>query len=257
MNNKIIECKNIDFLYQDRPVINSLDLEIERGNYTAIIGPNGSGKTTLLKLLCGILKPDKGEIFIKGEKINSYHRKELAKILTYVPQETSINFPYTVGEIVLMGRTPYISPFETESKEDIQKVEEAMNSAEIWNLKDRYYDQLSSGEKQRVVLASALAQEPEILLLDEPTSNMDPKYRKIFLSILRKLSDKTIIFVSHNLNLTFNSFENIIIVNKGKIEYSGEKSGLLTNGILSRVFETEFLIEQKNGKILISPDYEK
>ena len=257
MNDKIIECRKIDFLYQDRPVINSLDLEIEGGSYTAVIGPNGSGKTTLLKLLCGILKPDNGDIFVKGKNIEKFHRKDLAKILTYVPQETSINFPYTVGEIVLMGRTPYISPFETESKEDIQKVEEAMKNAEIWHLRDRYYDQLSSGEKQRVVLASALAQEPEILLLDEPTSNMDPKYRKIFLNILRKLTDKTIIFVSHNLNLTFNSFENIIIINKGKIAYSGGKSGLLSNGILSNVFETDFLIEKRNGKILISPDYEK
>lgn len=257
MNKSILKSSQINFYYQTRPVLDSVNLDIKTGNFTALIGPNGAGKTTLLKILCGILTPHSGDVFIKGRNLENYSRKDLSKIVTYVPQETPVSFPYMVGEIVLMGRTPYLSAFETESEKDIEKVEQAMKQTRIWDLKERYFNQLSSGEKQRVILASALAQEPEILLLDEPTSNMDPKYRKLFITILKSLKNITILFTSHNLNMTFNNFENIIVLNRGKIVFSGTKENALQKDILPEVFETDFFIERKEKRILISPDYEK
>ena len=257
MNDILLKASNIRFNYQERPVLDSVNMDIRTGDFAALIGPNGAGKTTFLKILCGILTQRTGDVLIKGEKLENYTRKDLSKIITYVPQETPVSFPYKVGEIVLMGRTPYLSAFESESEEDMDKVEQAMKQANVWELKERYFSQLSSGEKQRVILASALAQEPEILLLDEPTSNMDPKYRKLFIKILKSLKGITILFTSHNLNMTFNNFDNIFVLNRGKIVFSGTKENALQEKILPEVFETDFIIERRDNRILISPDYEK
>jgi len=256
MNNILLKCNNVDFYYRDDQILNSVNLDIKEGDFICIIGPNGAGKSTLLKILCGILSPKKGEILIKGKKLSEYSRRKLSAIITYVPQETAILFPYTVNEIVLMGRSPYLSVFQSETETDITIVEEAMKEAKVWEFKDRYFNQLSTGEKQRVILASALAQEPEILLLDEPTSNMDPKYKRMFMNILKKLDyKKTVIFVSHDLNLALNNFKNLILLKNGSIACKGNTDEILKENILSNVFETSFIIDKNDNRILISPEY--
>ena len=188
-----------------------------------ILGPNGSGKTTLLKVLSGILH-GRGEVKLNGQSIQRYGRRELSKLFAVVPQESTVNFPYTVAEIVMMGRACYHSAFALESKEDIDVARASMELTDSLLLSDRYLHELSGGEKQRVMIARALAQQPEVLLLDEPSAFLDLKHQVQVFELLRRLNWErglTIVAALHDLNLAALFFPRLLMLREGEIYCDG------------------------------------
>ncbi len=173
----IVQIRDIGFGYEKKRVLNHVSFEVTKGEIIGIIGPNGSGKTTLLKIIDGLLSPQEGEILVEGEPIRQKSRTELAGIIAFVPQEFSLVFPFTVREIVMMGRYPHLSSLRFEGDEDYRIVREAMEMTDTLHFSERMMHHISGGERQRVLIARALAQKPKILLLDEATAFLDIKYQ--------------------------------------------------------------------------------
>ena len=242
----LLSIDNISFRYQAVDVLSELELEIKQGEFWGIIGPNGSGKSTLLKILSKILHPQEGVVFLEGWDINRVARKELAKQVAMVPQDTSVGFNFSVEEIVAMGRTPYLCRFDKEKMEDKQIISEAMQMAKCWDLKDRLINELSGGERQRVILARALAQEPRLLLLDEPTSHLDISYQTEIFDLLKRLNQQfeiTIVAVLHDLNLAAQYCQNLLLLHKGKIFSGGKPAEVISQDNIREVYQTEVMIQ--------------
>ena len=188
MNPPILQTQAINFSYDQDTVLHSISMNVSPGEFIGILGPNGSGKSTLLKLLGGVLKPDSGQLYFKKKHYQEYQRKQLAQSITWIPQEHPMAFPFKVSEIVLMGRHPYLSAFTFEGDEDIEIARSAMELTQTLQFAQRNFNEISGGEKQRVVIAGAIAQEPELMILDEPTSALDIKYQIQILNILKRLN---------------------------------------------------------------------
>ncbi|MHC4616952.1 MAG: ABC transporter ATP-binding protein [Planctomycetota bacterium] len=200
----VIEVENLGFAYAKKRILENLTFEVESGRFLAIAGPNGAGKTTLLNLLCGLLSPDTGDIRIDTAAIGSYSVRELARKLAVVRQEFVPVFDFTVAETVLMGRTPYIDVFGFEKQVDRELTGEALEVTDTAQFVSRPLGKLSAGERQRVFIARALAQDTSVLLLDEPTSFLDLKHRVGIYDLLKRLQrqkSKTIVVVTHDINL--------------------------------------------------------
>jgi len=236
---KILEAKNITFGYGEKQVLNNINLSVEEADFIGIIGPNGSGKTTLLKMLCRGLKPGAGNVFFKGQDIFKLDTGFVAKNIAMVPQDETIIFPFTVFEIVMMGRSPYIKRFSWEGKEDVDIVNSAMKLADISRFKDRNIDELSSGERQRVFIARALAQMPKVLLLDEPTSHLDINHQYDILELVKKLNENvkiTVIMISHDINLASKYCKKLVLLKKGRIYTEGTAKKVVTRKIIKDVY---------------------
>ena len=182
----IISAENINFSYAAKLVMENISFAIDEAQIMAIIGPNGSGKTTLLKIINGTLFPDAGQMLIDGKGTSRWSRKDIAQKVAIVPQETAVIFPFYAEEIVLMGRFPHLSNYRFEDKKDYRIVHEAMEKTDTLTFAARRFDELSAGERQRVLIARALAQEPKVLLLDESTVFLDLKHQAQFLALLRQ-----------------------------------------------------------------------
>lgn len=235
----VIETKNINWAYNGIKVLDNVSINIRFGTFTGILGPNGAGKTTLLKQILNLLRVEKKSILIRGTDIKSYSRKELAKIEAYVPQSVKIDFNFTVEQVVMMGRTPFLGRFDRESIKDIQTAEWAMKETGVLELKDKLITHLSGGELQRVVIARALTQEPVILALDEPTSHLDIHHQINILSILRTLAKReglTIIAVLHDVNHALEYCDNLFLMDQGKIVKSGSPVNVITPEIMKDVY---------------------
>ncbi len=246
--------------YENEEVLRGISFSVNEGSFLGIIGPNGSGKTTLFRCITRGLKPYRGEIFYKEKSLNRIPRRELAREVAVLPQLLSIPFPCSVEEFVLMGRFPYLGRLESAKKVDLETVEKAMVLADILPLRERRVSELCGGERQRVILAQALAQEPELLLLDEPTSHMDIGHQIEILDLLRKLNREkkiTVIMVSHDLNLAGEYCERLILLKEGKIYQKGSPAEVLSSVHIEAVYETVVLVEKNplSGKpyiILVS-----
>lgn len=237
--------KNLTFKYGQRIVLDKISFNIEKGDMVTVIGPNGSGKSTLLKILASILTCKRGELFLENKELQDYSVKELARKISIVPQTINIEYAFTVYEIVLMGRNPYIRRFGRETAKDISLVEEAMKKTNVWHLRDRNVQELSGGEGQRVVIARALAQEPEILLLDEPTSTLDIDHQIEILDLLRGLNKEkaiTIVMALHDINLAIRYSDEIILLNKGTKLAMGRPEEIITEGNLQDIYRTNIVI---------------
>lgn len=253
----MIELKDVFFSYLEETVVNDVSFTVSDSEFVGIIGPNGAGKSTLLKLMDGILQPKKGQICLQEKPLREYTRKELAKIIGFVPQNFATAFSYSVHDIVLMGRYPHLSAFSSEKMEDHNIVERSMKFTDVWQFRERRFGELSGGEKQRVVLASALAQQPRILLLDEPTSSLDIKYQQQFYNILqqlRKSSGLTIVVVTHDINLAARYCQRLILLKNGEIVEDGIPQKVITRELMESVYEVEveILSHPIDGKPLLT-----
>jgi zinc transport system ATP-binding protein len=224
----IIELTDVCFSYNTDDVIKNVSLEIHKGDYVGIIGPNGGGKSTLLKLMLGLLTPKSGNVQLFGQDIRSFHAWPK---IGYVPQRTHFdtNFPITVEEVVMMGRYGKIGLFTMPTKEDKEKVEKALSEVEMLPFRKRQISDLSGGQQQRVFIARALATEPEVIFLDEPTVGVDVKTQKQFYSLLRKLNrelDLTLVLVSHELDVVAHESTELGYINR-TLEYYGDPQEFL------------------------------
>ncbi len=243
--NPAIDTRDLSFAYKDRGVLHAVSLSVEKGEMVGILGPNGSGKTTLLRVLSAVLDAQ-GEIKLNGRNIATYGRRELSKLFAVVAQESHVNFPYTVAEIVLMGRASYHSPFALEGKKDLEVARASMELTDCLSLSDRYLHELSGGEKQRVMIARALAQEPEILLLDEPSAFLDLKHQIHVFELLQRLNRErslTIVGALHDLNLAALFFSRLVMLREGKIYRDGSPREVLTENTIDEVYGIRVRVE--------------
>ena len=258
MNSSILQVQDINFSYDQETVLHSISMNVSPGEFIGVIGPNGSGKSTLLKLLGGVLKPDSGQLHFKETNYLDYKQKLLAQSITWVPQEHPMAFNFKVSEIVLMGRHPYLSAFTFEGEDDVEIAHSAMESTQTLQFAQRNFNEISGGEKQRVVIAGAIAQEPELMILDEPTSALDIKYQIQILSILKKLNENqqtTIVLAMHDLHLASKFCSRLILLDEGKIFKDGITTDVLQKEHIEKVYGVKVhVINDPNGNIIISPD---
>ena len=233
-----IQTRNLSFSYRDRAVLHDMSLSLERGEMVGIVGPNGSGKTTFLKILSAVLR-GQGEVAINGRNIETYSRRELSKLFAVVQQDARVNFPYTAAEIVLMGRASHHSPFSLEGRSDLEAARKSMALTDSLSFANRYLHELSGGEKQRIMIARALAQEPEILVLDEPSAFLDLKHQVQVFELLRRLNRErslTIVAALHDLNLAALFFPRLIVLCNGQIYRDGSPTDVLTEETIEEVY---------------------
>lgn len=245
MNETLLAAQQIAFSYNGHAVLRDVDVELERGGLIALLGPNGSGKTTLLKILTGILAPRDGRVTWEGGALGALNRREIARRIALVPQTLNVPFAFTVREIVLLGRTPHIHALRGESARDRQAVEHALALTGTAAFADRVFGELSGGERQRVVIAMALAQQPQVLLLDEPTTHLDINHQIEVLELVRKLNREcglTVLATMHDLNLAALYFERLILLRAGQIVARGTPREVLSQARVAQVFGTHVLV---------------
>lgn len=239
--------KNIDFSYDGLSVIQDVSFMVRPGEILGIIGPNGSGKSTLLNIICGVLKPNSGDIFIQDKNVKEIPRKELYQILAIVPQDSITSFNYTVLDIVLMGRTPYLKGSFWEREIDYEVAINSIKDIGIYNLKDKYVSQLSGGERQKVTIAQALSQQPKILLLDEPTTHLDINSKLEIMNLITRLNKEqkiTVITIFHDINLAASFCPRILILSKGRISAMGNAEDVLTSQNLESAYDIPVVVKK-------------
>lgn len=238
----VIKAKQLVFGYKDQEVLKQLDIEIPAGAFTAVVGPNGCGKTTFVKQLIKSLKPQSGELFLFGKPLAGYSYKTLGKMVAYVPQATQIGFDFTVEEVVMMGRYPHLKRFQSEQHKDRDIVEKAMKATGVWALKDKFANELSGGEQQRVVVARALAQEPKLLILDEPISHLDLHHQVELMELIRNLSKEqgiTVVAIIHDLNLAMDYSDYVMMMSGGKVHAFGEPQVTISAESIRSIYNLE------------------
>ena len=234
----MLEVNNIHFSIDGKKILDGISARFEPGRIHGIIGPNGSGKSTLLKNICRIWEPQSGSIVINGKDYSEIPRKELSTMVTLVPQNTTIGFPISVFDIVSMGRNPHLGRFEGVRKKDREIIERALQQTNISALKDRNINELSGGEGQLAIIARAIATEASLILLDEPTSELDVKHTLEIIDILYEFKDqgKTILVTIHDLNLARRFCDRITILCRGKLFYSGTPEDAFAEENIKQVF---------------------
>jgi iron complex transport system ATP-binding protein len=220
------------------PTLYDVNVQVHAGEMVGLLGPNGSGKTTLLRLLSGVLLPQQGQVLLKGRDLRQWRRRGVARHIAVVPQDLHMPFAFTVEHMVSLGRTPFVSFFGSQTKRDQEIVYNAMRTCDIAALAGRVFNELSGGERQRVMVAMALAQQPELLLLDEPTSHLDIKYQIEILELVQRLNREhgvTVIAAMHDLNLAARYFPRLVLFQRG-IVADASPAEVLEPGLLGRVY---------------------
>ncbi len=238
---------DISFNYGSITGLEEVDIRISSGEVVGIIGPNGSGKTTLLKVIAGLLKPQQGWIWLNEKDISTLSPLQVAREVSVVPQATTAGFNFSVEEIVTMGRHPYQGRWGKTKKEDREAVEEALQLTHCWELRHRSFMELSGGEQQRVILARALAQDPWLILLDEPTSHLDLGYQKEIWEVLSRFNRErgvTVLAVMHDLNLAAQYCRRLILLHEGKIHSQGSPQEVLTRETIAEVYRCDVSIQK-------------
>ncbi len=240
----LVEARGVSFAYSEggAEAVRGASLAVGRGRLAAIVGANGSGKSTLVRLLAGILKPSGGEVFLGGVPLSAVEPRVRARRVAYVPQTISTVFPFSALEVVLTGRSPYTSRFRFESARDVEAARAALEAVDAAHLEARPVTELSGGERQSVALARALAQEPECLLLDEPSAALDLKHRAGLVRHLRRLRDEqdmTALIVTHDLMLLDPAFDSVFAMRRGETVAAGAPSEVLRDEVLAGIYGDE------------------
>ncbi len=240
----VLELSAAAYAIDGKRIVENLDMRIARGRVTAVVGPNGAGKSTALRLLAGLLKPAAGRVMLAGKDIASFTRRELAQRVTYIPQDAAPDVAFTVRECVGMGRYCRRGRFEAETDRDRKAVEAALRITDARLLVDRWLNELSGGEKQRVMLARGLATESEYLLLDEPTANLDIDHALSLLDLCGEIAaaGRAVVLALHDLNSVLRVADFVYVLCSGRLGAAGKPRETLTADLLERVFrvKTEF-----------------
>ena len=243
-----LKLENFSTGYKNKIIIDSINLSINAGEWLGIIGANGSGKSTLIKGICRIIKPQKGKVLLKGKDINNLSNKSISQQISFLPQGINSNLSISVSDLVALGRSPYKNFWDFDlTKNDKSIIEESLKLVEILDLKDCLLSEISGGQRQRAFLALALAQETEIIILDEPTNYLDINHQIKFLQILKDLQLKknlTIITVLHDLNLCARFSDQIAALKNGLLIEVGEPKDILNKNIIKNIFDINVLISK-------------
>jgi iron complex transport system ATP-binding protein len=252
-----LEASRLSFRYGADAVVDGISLALEPGEVLGIIGPNGSGKSTLIRLLSGVLTPCSGEVKLHGRPLSLHSRREIARAMAVVPQETMIEFPYSVTEVVLMGRSPHFGGFAFEGDRDVDAAYAAMRRTSTEHLARRSIHELSGGERQRVILARALAQEASILLLDEPAAFLDIRHEVEIYDLIHDLQEegKSIVTVLHDLNLAALYCDRLALIRGGRLINLGTPEEVITYAAITQVYETEVYVDRNDitGAVNVLP----
>ncbi len=245
--NKAIEIKNLRHAYGNQRVLDNLSFSIQGGDFFIIIGPNGSGKTTLMKIISGITKLQHGDVNLLDQSLQRYTQRSLAKKIAYVPQMLPPDFPFTVAELVLMGRSPHQGPLGVEQEKDFEIAKKAMTFTGVDQLYQRKFSQLSGGEQQRAFIARAICQEPRIILLDEPTASLDLAHQVRIMDLMERLKIEkaiTVVMVSHDVNLAAMYADRLLLLKAGRIVSLGRPKEVLTYKTLEEAYGCTILVDK-------------
>lgn len=246
-----IKAENINITLEKNNILKGINIEVDNKEVVGIIGPNGSGKSTFLKCIYRVLKPSDGAILLDKVDIKDMTVKESSKRLAVLSQHNNYNFDFTVKDIVLMGRSPHKKFMEGDNKEDYDIVNDALKKVEMLEFKDRSFQSLSGGEQQRVILARALAQQPQCLILDEPTNHLDIKYQLQLMRIVKNLNIEVIAAI-HDLNIAAMYCDKIYVLKDGEIIKYGNPKEVLTQKLIKEVYEVDAEVILNNERIYIS-----
>ena len=271
----MLQATDLVFGYDDGPVVQGVSLDVPRGALVGLLGPNGSGKTTLLRLMAGTAVPQSGAVRLDGRDLRTLPRVELARRVAVVPQETQLAFEYSVLELALTGRYPHLGPFELEGPEDVDIARRALEATGTAHLASRGFSTLSGGEKQRVVIASALAQfepstrrrretgataatAPQLLLLDEPTASLDLHYQIEVASLLRRLNAErglTLVVSTHDLNLAASLCQHLVLLRDGRVIAAGRTQDVLTPDAVHALYgvDVHVAFHEEAGHLTVVP----
>jgi iron complex transport system ATP-binding protein len=241
---KAIELSDLAFRYNEALLFDGFSLEVGAGEFLGVIGPNGAGKSTLLRLVAGLLRPARGSIRILERDLRSLGRKEVARTVGVVLQENPFAFDYSVSDVVMMGRNPYLGRFQSPGKYDREAVDSALEFVDALFLRDKRINSISAGERQRVVLARALAQEPKVLMLDEATSHLDIAHQQLIARILSELNrqGRTVVLLSHDLNLAALYCSRILLLDRGKAVACDVPERVITAELIRSVYGVDPIV---------------
>jgi len=229
--------------------LDGVSMVVPRGAFYAVLGPNGSGKSTLLKALLGMIPSVTGEARVSGRAVSEWNRRALAREVGVVAQAESVAFPLTVRDLVGMGRYPYLGPLQPETPTDREAIQRAMERCDVWELGHRFVSTLSGGELQRARVARALAQEPQVLMLDEPTASLDIRHEMEILELLRSSADAgmTIFLITHHLDLAARFADRVLLLNRGSVAAEGEPREVLQESTLQEVYQWPVAVDDDPG----------
>ncbi len=236
----ILELSHVSFKRRERYIMKQLNLSLSSGRFIGIIGPNGTGKSTLLRIMANLLKPQSGTVHFSGKALNKMTDKEVAQAITYMPQSTVLDYEFTVEQVVLMGRHPHRKKWQSTQAADYGIAEQAMGQTGILHLKDRFITTLSGGERQLVFLARSITQQSDILLLDEPTSDLDIYHQLQICEVIRELvkDGKTVVAAIHDINLAARHCNELLLLRDGEIIAYDQPEQAITVENLLEVFQT-------------------
>jgi iron complex transport system ATP-binding protein len=259
MGDALIRVEDFSCRIGEREILCRLSFSVAPGEFVCLVGPNGAGKSTLLKCLHRIRTGAGGRIEIAGRPLADYTQKELARLQGYVPQADGRYLPFTAGEFVLMGRYPHLSPFASVREADRRAVAEALQQTGTAALAERWMGSLSGGERQKVLIAAALAQEASVLLLDEPTTFLDPCHQTEILHILRAVNRErrvTVLAVTHDLNVAALLSDRVLALKAGCLAFQGSAAELMRNDVLRRIYDKDFLLipHPHAGRLMVLPE---
>jgi iron complex transport system ATP-binding protein len=255
----MLSLHNVSAGYPHRPVLEEITVNVAAGEFLGLIGPNGSGKTTLLRVISGVLPARQGKVLLRGRRLREMGRRDVARIVAHLLQDRVPGLAFSVRELVVMGRSPHLPRFGREGKHDLLIARRAMEMASVFHLADRPVTELSGGERQRALIAMCLAQEPQLLLLDEPTSHLDIGHQLSILDLIRGLNRQTgltVVAVFHDLNLAAEYCDRLVLLDGGRIAAVGTPAEVLTNETIQGIYKVGVFIGRNpvSGAPYIIPD---